>query len=1582
MTRTSSPPNAATSIPPDPNVTGASIARLREELEGNDSPTAQAVLLHEIAVLEELASDESGAARDYLASINAEPEFSEPLERLIAILQRRSSQKNLGKLLERLVAVADGAEERARALAERAAFVIGEEQDIDTARALLEEAVDEKPDDGGAWLALEVVAGTLSDESLRAKCLAARARLCQHPTWQALLLLDLGRLQLELGDDEAAIGSIQAALEQKSEATYVCLASLEEVARRLGKNDVAAQALEARATLITRAMEDESTGDALGVPRSARSKAHAAEALLRASDAHRRRGDIVAASASLARATELLPTEPAFGRAQIALAQAQGNTEATATLARGALEQGSKGAMAAALWLRVAEWAAEQGDGPGALDAVNKALVEDAGSIPARALALDLLSGGHDPQALASTLEATAEQLESDEGKARFFLAASDAWARRAGDVAGAKAALSQAGMYGTEPGTLARVSRMLSALIGDAAWFEDSTRRLLAAGATESEQASLWFELARSRLGRKELPSGTQALASLAESAGGAWLGNVLRSFALPLLDGASSEEGRTALGELAKLETDPFAGRALRLLRALRALGADDRQSAVEELSALHEEDASDLVVAAALASLARLAGEEAKAAEVLSACALATADTELAAALQLEAGIAFWQSGDRSRAVESFNAASANAPAAGSALLSWALRAAEPNSIDARRRALEAAAEDADPAALALERFALEAGKDGNPNEAADALEQLKDANDEIGRAALLAQALWTPEDADPTAAEQALDAIAELGGTAAAIARASEHVLGLSATPAGTAPEPMSTSESARRWTEADASPPAALEWLASTIALEDRDAEVEARRAVATRIPTADSALACSAAIVSRLAGDESTPLLPTTDELSRLTNLELAPPGADPRRRAHALAAAQSSLGEESSSLVRALYGYNCLASGDIEAATSAFRAVVEAYPDELIGWEGLRAAAEEAKDRATVAEASAALGDAISDDHLGAELWEHAALILIDELDDVQRGEFALSRAVERDVGRFVAFDKLFRIVRARKDGKRLLELIAKRLDVAEDPEEIAKLFWERARVLRGAGDRDGALAALENVTMLEPDHVGALALSGEIYLTSGKLGAAAEKLGRLSTLEEAPAKQRLMSGVAAVDIFENKLNDPEKALTVLESLYKSGLSTLPVRERLARSAAKLGAWEQATQVLEQLMNERESSSGRTEAARLAVAIHRDRQGHPERALSAVERLLEESPDDGEALDLVLSGVFPPDVSNALLSRGRDTIVGKLVQEPMDPERVDRLARIAARLDLPRVRQAALGALVTLGEGSPEIDRELAVLDQRVARVPQMAIDETALPELCDPEDRGPVPSLMRALATTFAEALGPGLEAFGVGRKQRVDPRAGLPVRNEIAAWAGALGVGDFDLYVGGKDPMLIAGVASETPAVVIGAEVNAPLSAAHRQAVARELFALRRGVTILRHRDPTDVAALVVAACRVVGIDVPSPQYAMLGEFQRVLTKEMPRRVKKVLPELATAVAHSGQDPLAWVRAATSSLDRLAAIAAGDVSYVLSGGDIPRGRLGASMEAQARAARLLGFVLSPTYLSLREKLGMGVR
>jgi tetratricopeptide (TPR) repeat protein len=595
---------------------------------------------------------------------------------------------------------------------------------------------------------------------------------------------------------------------------------------------------------------------------------------------------------------------------------------------------------------------------------------------------------------------------------------------------------------------------------------------------------------------------------------------------------------------------------------------------------------------------------------------------------------------------------------------------------------------------------------------------------------------------------------------------------------------------------------------------------------------------------------------------------------------------------------------------------------------------------------------------------------------------VLINELGDEGRAEFALARAVKRDIRRTLAFDKLFRIVRAKKDNVRMLELITRRLEVADDPEEIAKLYWERARALREVGDRDGALSALDSVKMLEPDHVGALALAGEIYITKGEFAQAARSLGRLAELDSAPARQRLMSGVAAVDLYENKLGELTKALHVLVGLHRAGLSTLPVRERLARAAAKAESWQQATEVLEQLMDERETRDGRMEAARLALVIQRDRLGRPDLAGRSVVKLLGEQPEDPEALELVLSSALTPEESHPLLQRASTALIDALAEEPLDVERIERLSRVAEALDNPRLRQATLGVLFALGMGGAAIDRELGRFDDRVSRVPKTAIDEQSLPELTDPEDRGALTELMRALGTTLFEALGPNLATLGVTKKERVDARAGGALRDEIAAWATALGILEFDLYVGGSLPHAVHAVASERPAIVVGRAVTAPFGPQHRQIVARELFALRRGTTVLRYRDLGEVAAVIIVACKLGGHELQLP-YGVPPDLERRIQKAMPRKVKKALPELSRAVVSERRDPIHWAHAAIATLDRIAVIAAGDASWVLADGDAAaRGRLGASLETQERARRLSSFVLSPVYLELRERLGMEVR
>ncbi|MEJ7733186.1 MAG: tetratricopeptide repeat protein, partial [Polyangiaceae bacterium] len=774
--------------------------------------------------------------------------------------------------------------------------------------------------------------------------------------------------------------------------------------------------------------------------------------------------------------------------------------------------------------------------------------------------------------------------------------------------------------------------------------------------------------------------------------------------------------------------------------------------------------------------------------------------------------------------------------------------------------------------------------------------------------------------------------------------------------------------------------------AGLSWLGAALAADDVDGEVAARRFVAAELSgEARAAVEASAALAALVDRPNVPHDFVNGDYASaQLMNLELALPGSDPRRRAAALHGLGGALGSEAQLDAVALAAWSELAAGEADKARESFQAVVENRPEDIAAWEGMRAASEMLADHKAAALAAAHLGALCRDDGRGAEFWEKAGLTLLEHTDAHDDAEIAFDRAFERNPRRAVAFDKLFRRVRSRNEDDRLLTIIGRRLQVADDDTEIAKMYWERARVLRKKGDRDGALAALENVTMLEPDHVGALALAGEIQITRGHFADAAPLLGRLSANPEAPTQQRLMSGIAAVDLYENKLGEHAKALEVLVGLHRAGLSTLPVRERLAKAAAKTGSWREATAILEQLMTERESREGRIEAARLAMVIWRDKLGEAIRAESAVHRLLDEQPDDGEALDLVLTTGYDTAFRTRALGRAKSTLVQRLALSPIDADRVALLAKIAAAGQDASLRQATLGTLVALGRNDAGLSDELARLDQRVAARPQIALDAQAMAEIADPEDGGPVAEIFALMAETVSLAIGPSVQSLGVTRKERVDSRGGHPMRVAVAEWMGALGFeGDFDLYIGGVEPRGVFGVAGEQPAIVLGNQVTLPLDAGTRSAVAREVFALRRGITAVRTRDENMIASLAVAACNEVGLAVPHPGYAVFNEVARSLHKEISRKVKKVILEPCTRFAQSGQDARVWAAAARRSIDRMAVIAAGDVSIVLAELlGVPRAELGRVSADSDRARRLIAFVLSPSYLELRKKLGMGVR
>jgi tetratricopeptide (TPR) repeat protein len=1557
---------------------------LVREQETAATDERRALLYFESAVARERVHDEAGAARDYLASYNANSEFREPVEALASLLERRKSFKNLGRLLDALARAATTSQQIARASLLRGAYLLEHESDPVGARDAFEQAVTDEPDLAAGWLELEIVGGKTDDRDLRLRALEERARLAEPASWRALLLLDLAKEEQERGNFDRALEHVQAATALDSLHQYRASVLLERLARREQRDDLVAEALRGQADIVLGAMDDESVGiDA--VPAYVRTSAHVADLLLRAAEARRRSGDVDGAISLLDLAVAKLPEDGAVLVARLEAAEAAGDVETAASLASRLLAQGS-GPGGAALWMRIFEGAASRGEREAALEALSRALELDRGCVPARALQIDLLLDS-DPAAFAASLEAMAEHGLSDDAKGRAYLLSAWAWAILANEVSGAKAAMSQAAMFGVGHGVVSRLARTFASLVDDEGWYEDSTKRLIAAGSPAEEHASLWFELARMRLLRGD-PEADKALASLAKAEGGLWLGRVLGAYALGLPKPDSADPRVTRSPEqielLAAAEEDPGMARALRVVAAILRVRTGDKPAAVERLRALHEEDAGDLLVGVLLADLERAAGDVAAAARALSGCAGLVGDAEVAAALHLEAAFLLWRAKQRAPALEAIRAAREQLPEAAVTALLWASAALDADTVEGRRRVLDLSEEcGADKISVALERFALESCEGGDVDQAGAALDVLeRDALGELGVAGWLGRLVHASEFEDGAARGRALEGLETLGLRASAVVAAERYRFARSEEKDRDAARDL-----AQAWAMADGGAAPAIEWLAAACAAEDDACESSARRLLARHVQgAAASALEASASLIdlTRSTASEQPALLENQDVPAQLMNLELAPAGCDPRRRSRALLGLSDALGDRAKVDARMLAGWSLLAAGDGEQALEMFRRVCAARDDDLVAWEGVRAAASMIGDVRWNATACERLGALCSSDGRGAEFYETAGLLWIDHGQDPERGELALAKGFQRDGHRFVCFDRLFRRVRAREDNDYLLTLIARRLDFAEDPVEIAKMFWEQARVLRQKGDFDAAMAALENVTMMEPDHVGALALSGEVYIRQGAFEEAVEALARLAAHREAPAQQRLVSGMAAVDLCENKLGDHKKAMDVLMTLHTTGLSTLPVRERLAKAAAKNEAWAQATVALETLMNERENAPGRIQAARLAMVIHRDKIGDPQGALPSVVKLLTESPADAEAVSFLIDNPHVGDTRtrDSFFLQARRTLVRRVSSVP-EPEDVALLARITKEQGDMRLRQACLGALVALGRADASVQEELERLDGRVARTPQVALDDAVIAAIADPRDAGPLPALFQQIAPVIAEALGPTLVGLSVTKKNRVDPRDGLPLRNEIAHWAGALGLSDFDLYVGGREPYGVVGVPGEKPMLVVGSEITAPLAPHARQAIARELFGIRRGISVLRTRDAPTVACIVISICNIVGVSLQAPPYAMMAETQRLMGKALPRRLKNSLPEFCQAVASSGIDPVVWVRFALSSLDRMAAIAAGDVSLVLADVyGVPREKLQAIVAEDQRARELIAFVLGDRYLELRNQLGMGVR
>jgi len=204
------------------------------------------------------------------------------------------------------------------------------------------------------------------------------------------------------------------------------------------------------------------------------------------------------------------------------------------------------------------------------------------------------------------------------------------------------------------------------------------------------------------------------------------------------------------------------------------------------------------------------------------------------------------------------------------------------------------------------------------------------------------------------------------------------------------------------------------------------------------------------------------------------------------------------------------------------------------------------------------------------------------------------------------------------------------RDDTAGQLELVTNRIAVTDEAEELTKLFYEQARLFRAQSDLDGALGALENLLMLDSEHVAGLALSAEIHTAKEDWQGAVAALRDLAQTD-IPGAQRKLARLGAADYLENKLGDAQGALDELLTIETEGLAGPAIFVRMAKLYEKAGKLAQCVRSLRKAADE---TQGKTRAEHLRQA----------------GKLLESNGDRGMALQLFreVQALVPTDLPAA----------------------------------------------------------------------------------------------------------------------------------------------------------------------------------------------------------------------------------------------------------------------------------------------------------------------------------------------
>jgi|LNFM01.1.fsa_nt_gb tetratricopeptide (TPR) repeat protein len=1513
----------------------------------------KALFLSEAGEVDErVRGDELSAAKSFLAAVNSFPRYRAPLEALVRMYLRRRSANNLLKLAEALVKAAAQPRAKAEALCLKAEILEDRIADPAAAKAAYEEAAELDPSYRLAWMSLERIGRRSDDGALARKSTLRLAELTSDSARKARLLTEVARDLAKEGSDDSLE---QASTLFREAATlplgrWRALVEFERFALATGRSKDLVFALEAMADLAQRAVEGEFEGGSgvfsvAHVEKGASARAIAADLWARA--ARVRSGvldDPTGALTALDAALALAPEDTRLWIELPAIADRAGEIGRSADAARWLTERSAvEPSMKAGLLFRLAEAAASEGDGAKATALLREVIALVPEGAAAHAALFDQLVAAGDAAGAVAEIDRLAEAEQSKKLRASLFRAGAGVCLAMQGDADGARRRLAQAADSDAND-TFAR--RAWLALLPGRPEADVAQRAvnfidaLLAASDDSTDKGALLTE--KLWLERAVLDRPAAATVEALGRAGEPW--------ALPLAlvwnaaAGAYAPAARLA-DELLATADDNAPRADLAATSARLHLAAGDDRKAREVALAAHKQDPEDPFAATLAFRLALAVREPVAAFDVLDARGAKLDDA--AAARWLTVGAVFLANAgatvESRRALERASERDPASPAVRAALLAttrWRSDSA------LRERLADAAVSSPDGGdeetalgvQLVLARLFLEHDKAG----AADALERVNIRAGADSLAVSLLSAIVTGSRLGPDAPDTVTALQSVLGAMPAndPLRNAFElEVARALSSSADTADQARDMRELLEDESRGSAAP--RLLALLDAIQREDRrDLSVALSRVADGADEVTAAALRSAALAALRAQGrDAEARTFALQFESLPASVVALSELGANldhaaARSRGLDARAKLATPGAERTALERRSAVWASIAGKNEEAVASA-SALVKIDPSDAASWDVVRVSARRLGQWQRVVEACTALAKLSKDSVRAAVLWEEAGVTLFDQLEKHREAERPLLEAIQRDPTRDMAYKRLRMLLEARKDHVNLEALVTLRLSAEQAELERVGLLWEQARFRRALGMREEALESAMQVVEKEPEHVAALALLAEVHATSGRLEEAAEALVALSAARETPASQRRVARQGAIDIFEHRLKQPQRAIELLERMVIEGEANDATVERGVALATTAGLWDASLRFARVAADRAQTPAERCKTLLRVCEIQRDKVKDRAGALVAARAAHEVLPSELAALRAVHG--LADEAERA--QRARRTIEALREWIRSDGPAGEAARRVALAAELggdPVLTRTSLRVARAMGEDVPVV----------AAGVPsgRVTLKDAALAlRVRNPNDTGAAAALIDTVMPDLAELAGISTDGFNVGRADRV--KGASPYRDAATPYATVAGVGEFDLYVGGNDDNRIAVIPGSTPALVLGKRVPQVFDEALRFRVARAFLLAVRGVSAM---DPLGVDGTVdclVAA--MVAADLPIVGGTTRIEARlRPVAKALSRRARKATADIAkpiSGLADPWSEIARGVRAVFSTARRGALSVTGAVPAAF--GDITR-------------------------------------